>query len=156
MIGMELVPHGDGWLLPVSGEQVTRCWVDPTAVGLLCRNAIEISIGEPFTLATPEGHTYALDPGGEATGLAPFLRIMRQIIREGIAVKDGRLTLVFDDGSRIDVPSGQDFEAWTLAGPGGIDGLKIVSAPEGKLVIWSDRRNERDAKLVGHELVRAY
>jgi hypothetical protein len=139
---MELIPQDDGWVLPAAGELVTRCCVENAAVRILCQSMLEISIEEPFTLVTPDGHSHALDPdpGGNPMDLAPILRIVRQVIQEGIAFKDGRLLLVFGDDSRIDVPSGQDFEAWNIAGPGGPEGLKIVSVPGGELAIWSDRR----------------
>jgi hypothetical protein len=140
MTGMELTPQGDSWLLPVAGQQITRFCVDNEAVRVLCLNMIEISIGEPFTLITPDGRQRTLDPGGPAMDLAPVLQIVRQEIREGIAFKDGRLQLGFSDGSCIKVPPGADFEAWTLAGPGGADALKIVSTPGGDLTIWSDHR----------------
>jgi hypothetical protein len=140
MTGMELTPQGDSWLLPVAGEQITRFCVDNEAVRVLCRNMIEISIGEPFTLVTNDGRRYTLDPGGDAMDLAPLLQIVRLVIREGVAFNDGRLELDLSDGSCIKVPPGRDFEAWTLAGPGGPDGLKVVSIPGGDLVIWSDHR----------------
>ena len=140
MTGMELTPQSDSWLLPLAGQQITRCCVDNEAVRVLCRNMIEISIGEPFTLVTTDGHRRTLDPGGDAMDLAPVLQIMRQVIREGTAFTDGRLELDFSDGSCIKVPPGRDFEAWTLAGPGGPDGLKVVSIPGGDLAIWSDQR----------------
>lgn len=149
MMSMELIPRGSDWLLPITGQLVTRCWVDPAYVGLLCQNAIQISIGEPFTLAAPHGGSWSLDPGGDPMGLAPFLRIMRQRVLEGIAFHGGGLALAFDDGTRIEVPAGREFEAWTLAGPGGIDGLKIVSMPGGELAIWPDSRNRDGQRSTG-------
>ncbi len=140
MTTMELTPQDDSWLLPVAGQRITRCCIDGEAVRILCLNMIEISIGEPFTLQTPDDRKHVLDPGGDAMHLAPVLRILRQVVLDGTAFKDGRLELTFADGSRIKVPAGMDFEAWTLAGPGGPDGLKVVSAPGGDLAIWSDRR----------------
>src|SRR4030088_3437043 len=79
MTGMELTPQGDSWRLPVAGQQITRFCVDNEEVRVLCRNMIEISIGEPFTLVTNDGHRYTLDPGDDAMDLAPVLRIARQV-----------------------------------------------------------------------------
>ena len=139
---LDLVPRDEGWLLPVEGQPVTRCCIDRQEVRILCENLVEIAISEPFTLVTVGGHRFVLDPASSADpgSLAPILQIMRQVIRTGTAFHDGRLELSFHDGSRIEVPSGKDFEAWTLAGPGGIDGLKIVFVPGGELAIWPDRR----------------
>jgi Family of unknown function (DUF6188) len=139
---LDLIPRDEGWLLPVEGQRVTRCCIDSQGVLVLCENLIEIAISEPFTLVTSSGSRYVLDPA-PSTGpasLAPILQVMWQIIGTGTAFNDGRLELGFRNGSWIGVPAGKDFEAWTLAGPGGIDGLKIVSIPGGELAIWSDRR----------------
>jgi hypothetical protein len=140
MTSMELIPRDGGWVLPVAGQRVTRVCIDNEAVRLLCHNMLEISIAEPFVLLTPDSRRYVLDPAGAAMSLAPFLGVMRQVVRAGTAFKDGRLELGFGDGSRINVPPGSHFEAWTLAGPGGPDGLKVVSVPGGDLAIWADRR----------------
>jgi hypothetical protein len=79
---MELVRRDDTWLLPVAGEQVTRCCIDNAAVLLLCGNMIQISIGEPFMLNSSDGNSYSLDPSpsSNATALAPILRLMRRVI----------------------------------------------------------------------------
>lgn len=140
MSRLELTPRGDGWELPLAGQQVTRVWLDNESVGLLFRNAAQISIAEPFAVTSPEGRPAVLDPAGPPVALAPALAVLRQVLREGIAFRDGRLELVFADETRFSVPPGPDFEAWTLAGPGGVDGLKIVSMPGGELAIWDDRR----------------
>jgi hypothetical protein len=139
---LDLIPRDEGWLLPVEGQQVTRCCIDSQGVLILCENLIKIAISEPFTLVTSSGSRYMLDPasGTDPGSLAPILQVMRQIIRTGTAFNDGRLELSFRDGSWIGVPDGKDVEAWTLAGPGGIDGLRIASIPGGELAIWSDRR----------------
>jgi hypothetical protein len=44
-----MVERDDIWLLPVASQQVTRVYADYAAVRLLCANAMEIYIGEPFT-----------------------------------------------------------------------------------------------------------
>jgi hypothetical protein len=76
----------------------------------------------------------------DAMELSPILGIMRNIVSGGIAFESGALELIFEDGKRIEVPQGSRFEAWALAGPGGLNGLKIVSTPDGGLAIWDDRR----------------
>jgi hypothetical protein len=120
---LELAPRGDGWGLPLGGQQVTRVWLDNESIGLLCENMAEVSISEPFVLTSPDGRRETLDPAGRPVALAPVL--------------------AFAGGTLISVPPGPDYEAWTIAGPGGIDGLKIVSMPGGELALWSDRRPPR-------------
>jgi len=145
MTAIDLTPCSDGWELPVTGQSITRLCIDNQELRLLCENSIEIKIGEPFTLLTSDQQSHLLDPGGDAMSLAPALRIMRQVLQEGTAFHDGRLELTFRDASRISVPVGNEFEAWGLTGPGGIDGLKIVSLPGGELAIWTDRREEESS-----------
>jgi hypothetical protein len=137
---LELTRRGDGWILPVAGQLVTRVCLDNEAIRVLCRNMIEISIGEPFILTGRDGVRHLLDPAADGPGLAPVLRIMRQVISAGTAFDDGRLEISFDGGDSIRVPYGPDFEAWTIAGPGGPAGLKMVSVPGGELAIWDDSR----------------
>jgi hypothetical protein len=139
---MELIRRPDGYVLPVSGQRITRCCIDNEAVVLLLINMLEIRISEPFTLASSNGDVHLLnpDPSLETMRLSPILGVMRKTITEGIAFEDGALALTFDDGKRIEVPPGSEYEAWTLAGPGGPNGLKIVSTPDGGLAIWEDRR----------------
>jgi Family of unknown function (DUF6188) len=137
---LELTRRGDGWMLPVAGQLVTRVCLDNEEIGVLCLNQIEISISEPFVLTGRDGVRHLLDPAAGGPGLAPVLRIMRQVISAGTAFDDGRLEISFDGGDSIRVPCGPDFEAWTIAGPGGPDGLKIVSLPGGELAIWDDSR----------------
>ena len=123
----------DGWLLPLSEQQVTRCCLDFAAVRILCENLVEIIIEELFTLTMPDGQVYAVDPSpsGDPTDAAPILRIMRRVIREGTAFDDGTLEVIFEDGARIDVPFGREYEAWHITG--GEEGFLLVSLPGGGL-----------------------
>lgn len=146
MTRMELIPAGDDWLLPVAGQQVTQCTVDYAGVAVLCGNGISFYIEQPFTLVAPDGQSYLLDPDprGDAADLAPVLRIMRKVVRDGTAFHDGRLALAFEDGSRIEVPSSQKYEAWNISGPGSIGHLRVVSIPGGDLAIWRDTREDAE------------
>lgn len=90
---------------------------------------MEIYIGEPFTFTVPDGHQHVLDPNADPLNLAPVLRIMRQVIREASALRDGRLQLSFADGSHIVVPFGKRYEAWHITGPD----FTLISLPGGGL-----------------------
>lgn len=137
---LELNETEDGWVLPVAGHQVTRCCIDYAAVGLLVDNGVYITIEGVFKSVDMSGRAELLDPDGDALNLAPVLKFRRMYITEGTAFKDGSLEVKFDGGSRILVPPDSEYEAWNIGGPGGIDGLKIVSTPGGELSIWFDRR----------------
>ena len=129
----ELHESGDGWLLPVTDQQVTRWTFDYAEVGLLLANGININISEPFFCVRSDGAESRLDPEGEGIFLAPILRLKGAHVKNGTAFKNGRLRVVFEDDSYIEVPPSQEFEAWNITGPGG---LLIVSAPGGDLAIW--------------------
>ena len=130
----------DSWNLPVASQQVTRCCIDYSAVSLLLSNGVSVYIEGRFVYAGPGGAGSTLDPDGEASALAPVVRLRRLLVADAKAYKDGSLEMQFEDGSRIFVPADQQYEAWTLSGPGGPDGLKVVSMPGGELAIWTDRR----------------
>jgi hypothetical protein len=135
----------DGWLLPVAGGQVTRVCIDNAEVKIFC-NGVEISIGGQFFMTDSSGEQFIIDPSPDhdALLLAPFLRIVRRTVADAIAFTDGRLSVTIDDGTLIEVPVDPRFEAWHASGPGGIDGLKVVSLPGGELAVWKDRRQTRD------------
>jgi hypothetical protein len=132
---IELQESDEGWILPVVDQQVTRCLLDYAEVGLLLANGININIGQVFAYVYSDGTEVGLDPEGEGVLLAPILRLRRMIVKSGMAFKDGRLQVHFEDGSHIEVPASQQFEAWNITGPGG---LLIVSIPGGDLTIWKD------------------
>jgi hypothetical protein len=126
--GTELQESEAGWLLPVADQQVTRCCLDYAEVGLLLANGININISQAFFYVRSGGTEFGLNPEGEGMLLAPILRVMRMNVKSGTAFKDGRLRVVFEDNSHVEVPPSQEFEAWNIAGP---DGLLIVSTPGG-------------------------
>ncbi|WP_279615044.1 DUF6188 family protein [Rhodococcoides fascians] len=45
----------------------------------------------------------------------------------------GGLRIAFSDGARLEVPADPDYEAWTIAGPGG---FTVVSVAGGGLASW--------------------
>lgn len=137
MTNLVLTELSDRWLLPVAGQQITRCCADYAAVLLLLENGVEFSIEAEFFLTLPTGQHHALNPEADnGLALAPILGTRRRNVAQGTAFKDGRLILDIDDGSRIEVPANHKYESWNLTGPGG---LMIVSTPGGDLSIWSSR-----------------
>jgi hypothetical protein len=101
--------------------------------------AFEIRIGEPAVLSTADGHEVRLTPEGNAAAMGPALVVLRKAVESLIAFKDGRLELKFADGGVLRVPAGGDFEPWDVVGPAG---LRIVSVPGGRLVIWTTEHGE--------------
>jgi hypothetical protein len=123
----------DRWVLPVENCPVASCSFD-YAVTLRLTNDVNVRIEQPFVYRSAEGVEHLIVPGSDPVGLAPVLSVCRLVVRQGFAFKDGRLELEFEDGSSVNVPSGEDFEPWELFGPGD---LRVISVPGGDLAIWS-------------------
>ena len=130
---LEPVESDDGWILPVAGQQVTRCTVDYAALGLLLINGVNLNIEGELTYRGPAGVEYTVDIEAEPASAAPLLSLLRKNVRAGKAFKDGRLEVHFEGGESIHVPADQKFEAWEVIGP---RGFRIVSMPGGELAIW--------------------
>ena len=137
---IDITESVEAWNIPVAGQQITRVCADYASVSLLASNGIYMNIEVPFTYLSPNGTESTLDPDGDALDLADVLRLRRLGATECLAFKDGRLEVKFEDGAQLKVPMDLEFEAWGISGPGGADGLKIVSMPGGELAIWRDRR----------------
>lgn len=128
----ELRERADRWVLPLDQEFVDTCSID-YALTLRFSGGIEVRIEQPFSYRSADGTHSNLVPEGHPTQLAPILGVCRQEVREAFAFKDGRLELQFDDGSMLEVPADDDFEAWGLAGKAG---FKVVSLAGGELAVW--------------------
>ena len=134
----ELVDALDRWLVPMAGLTVTQCNVDYAFTVVVAGEPGEsfyVKIEQPFVLVS-EGQELALDPAGDPVQIAPALTVLRRDAEHAIAFKDGRLEMAFGGDVALRVPVGDQYEAWSLTGPGG---LLIVSMPGGELAIWSDR-----------------
>src|SRR5216683_2033571 len=77
----ELQESDEGWLLPVVGQQVTRCCLDYAEVGLLLANGININISQAFFYVRSDGAEFRLNPEGEGMLLAPILRVRRTNVK---------------------------------------------------------------------------
>lgn len=108
------------------------CTVD-YSFGFTSLSGIVLRIECSFTYKTAEGPAVLLTPGDDPRQLGPVLSVARSAVVGGFADEEGVLHLDFADGSSIDVPSDRDFEAWTIAGGGG---LSLTSLPGGALATW--------------------
>ena len=129
-----LVEHQDYWeLLPLVGQAVTRCLVDH-AFGLQFWSPeaeFELRIEGPFALLEPDGEELSMMPS-ETRSLGPALCLFRREVSSAKAHKDGRLEVLFSDGSSLYVGPDQQYEAWELTG----SGQRLVSTPGGELAVW--------------------
>lgn len=138
MVG-KLVESADRWLVPMVGT-VTQCRLDYAFTLVIAddpEGSFEVRIEQPFVVTGSDGEV-TLDAEGDPQQMAPALRVLRRTVEQAIAFKDGGLELTFDDGTVLRVAADEDYEAWNIAGPGG---LRVVSMPGGELAIWSPEIN---------------
>ncbi|GAA3275749.1 DUF6188 family protein [Paenarthrobacter aurescens] len=95
---------------PTAPDTIVRCLVDygfsiETAGGFLLR------IGSEFSFKTSNGVRHELDPAKEPAFLGPALSIARTTLTAGFANDAGALHVEFANGSEIDVPANDRYEA---------------------------------------------
>lgn len=123
--------QGDGWNISLEDSGL-RVQVD-FALTLLTTDGFAFRIEQPLVLTDPLGREHLLIPDGDPMKLAPVLALARTNLSQASAFDDGRLELDFENGAKIQVPCGEDFEPWEAYGP---EGLKLVAVPGGDLSIW--------------------
>jgi hypothetical protein len=120
------------WPASNSGDPLSLCTVD-YSFGFTTQSGIVLRIECPFTYRTSRGETILLDPENDPAQLGPVLSVVRSAVLNAFADEAGALHLDFADGSAIEVPSNDQFEAWTIAGN---DGLLLVSLPGQGIAKW--------------------
>jgi hypothetical protein len=95
----------------------------------------EVRVEVPFVLWA-DGLGQEIEPGrdADASGVA---RLSGQVVSLARADDSGGLRIEFAGGMRLVATPDSNFEAWTVAGPGG---LKVVCRPGGELAVWSRDR----------------
>lgn len=100
---------------------------------LITTNGYEISIETDFTLNTA-GQTLSYSPGPSNAEAKPLVNLKGQSITTATAENNGTLTIQFTNGDILQVNPNQTYEAWTIAGP---DGIEAVCMPGGTLTTWN-------------------
>ena len=96
----------------------------------------EVRVETGFTLRAPDGD-HRVVPGEDVEDVtAPLGALAGRVVTVATADDGGGLRIDFDGGARILVEADPDYEAWTVAGPGG---MKVVSLPGGGLSVWSSQ-----------------
>jgi hypothetical protein len=92
-----------------------------------------VRLEQEFVFSAADGTAVLLDPESDPVGLGPVLACTRTTVLQATAFEDGRLEMLFADGSSVRVPTSIDYEGWSLVGPAG---LQVVSGPGPTLTIW--------------------
>ncbi|MEU1077227.1 MULTISPECIES: DUF6188 family protein [unclassified Streptomyces] len=131
MTRSDVVELDDRWRFPLAGLTVTQVRVDHQ-LGLRLGEDAEINVETDAAMDHRDGGpTTPLVP--ERQEVAAALGLIGRAVTEVTALKDGRLLVEFDQGTRLTVAADADFEAWNITGP---DTFRVVCMPGGELAIW--------------------
>jgi hypothetical protein len=127
-----LVRTASGWLLPVEGWTVIRCFVDPTAFGLLVDGGtgdiLRVYIEGEFTFAHERGEAILGTREQGPIQYAPLLGLMGEAVHGLYISTGGDLRIEFKSGAEIRIAPDPHYEAWQLDGLGN---LMVVCTPGG-------------------------
>ncbi|WP_425455348.1 DUF6188 family protein [Allorhizocola rhizosphaerae] len=135
---MDLEIDSEGKLpLPLSNCDVAMLRIDYALTFVIghVMGTFELRISSDFSYYSQTGRVN-LDPEDRPEELGPIIHLARSCIVSANASSGGSLSISFADGSWIDVPASEEFEAWQLSGPGG---LRVISVPGGELAVWRHR-----------------
>lgn len=95
-------------------------------------------IASPLIL-TRTNEVFTLTPDEDSQeSFLPIRQLLGLDVVESTADDSGALRIAFEDGSLIQVPADEAYEAWNVSGP---HGALVVSMPGGELAIWSAQPN---------------
>jgi hypothetical protein len=120
--------------LGFAGQTLSKCDVG-FAVRLEFTGGYEVQVETPFLVRTSDGD-HSVVPGEDTEAAATVRGLTGRAVTESTADDRGGLRIDLDGGIRILVEVDPDYEAWTVAGPGG---AKVVSLPGGGLSVWSSQ-----------------
>lgn len=93
-------------------------------------------IESPFTLHL-KNNDFEFSPENDPPeSFEPVRELIGQTVTESVAEDSGTLRLAFANGASVIVEPDDDYEAWTVAGPGG---MLIVCMPHGELAVWEQQ-----------------
>lgn len=109
--------------------------IDTVSYGYLIRLGIsggyELQVESRMELKGSDGASVLVD--ADATGSDQLSSLIGCSIVEAVAAEAGSLDVIASSDVRLHIGPGEDFESWTLTGPGGI---RVVSLPGGELAKW--------------------
>jgi Family of unknown function (DUF6188) len=120
----------------LEGCVVGQCCVDWALTLRLSRgqDSFDVCIARPFNFDSGTGDSYVMNPEDDPVGLGPILEVGRTGVAEAWVMPSGALRMTFHDGSRMNVPACDGFEAWSLSAS---TGLRVVCGPAGEVTTWT-------------------
>ena len=120
--------------LDIVGHWVTRVSFE-NGVLLETLEGARLRLEGTFSVTPSRGPaTLIEDPCRVGQGAVTILRLLHATVREAEAGDDGSLSILFENGERLEVGPDPAYEAWEIDLPGSPS--KIVCMPGGKLAIW--------------------
>jgi len=117
----------------IEGQEISRVCVD-FAVALETADGVELRIETAFFVTASDGSPLLNASAGDlGKAASQVLGLVRQRVLVAAIQDSGRLELEFSNGGRLVCEPDDEFEAWTLAAPGG---KRIVCLPGGGTVCW--------------------
>ena len=121
--------------LGLTGQKLTKFDLGFT-VRLEFSGGYDVQVETRFTVRTPEGDRPVV-PGEDTDAASTVLGALAgRVVTVATADDAGGLRIDFDGGARVLAEADPDYEAWTVAGLGG---MKVVSLPGGGLSVWSSQ-----------------
>jgi hypothetical protein len=124
--------------LGLSGQTLLAENVDYSAV-LNFSDKYMTRIESPFALHLPNGDFEFSPESDPAEAFEPLRELVGQTVTESAAEDSGALRLAFANGATVPVEADESYEAWTVAGPGG---MLVVCMPRGELAIWDKKQRD--------------
>lgn len=119
-------------IIPVPKHSMELVQQSPVLV-LRAGNAFEVQIESSVRIWAPSqpAHSYQVGEIPEEAGCH-----LTGKVREAQATDSGVLRLDFESGWSAEAAADPDYEAWNVAGTGG---LRVVCMPGGELAVWPAR-----------------
>jgi Family of unknown function (DUF6188) len=135
MTASVLIESDQFWRIPLEGRKILMFRID-NGVTVMLHGAVEydgeVQFAGRCTVRESDGKVINLDTENQRD-LGPVLACFGKTVERLVAWKaDGRLELAFTDGTVIEVPAHEKYEAWEIDGAG----YKLLVTPGGELAIW--------------------
>ncbi|MHB0998638.1 MAG: DUF6188 family protein [Armatimonadota bacterium] len=130
----ELIENPDSWIIPLHDYKVVQICIGNVLQIHLVHNdsSSVISINDNFDMQIKHNYcSYSVESAPELIG--PITKLLHKTIRSITAFKDGRLSIVTDDGISLSVFPEVNYESWEISIS---NGIRIVCMPGGSLAIW--------------------